>query len=163
MKIPSWSHGPASAIGRYFLRFAKFAYLNLYDLTVSSNKTRVEQSRMHSGNINKQSRPDGTIRKLYKHIGTLLGDAAGVRRSRPALSISVQFIQTIARVLAHLCASTRAPCGPKAHSENYIWHLYDRDFVGTPPKVLHHRGVPSGSEGPVIINVYGRIRARRAP
>ena len=108
---------------------------------------------MHSGNINKQSRPDGTIRKLYKHIGTLLGDAAGVRRSRPALSISVQFIQTIAR----------APCGPKAHSENYIWHLYDRDFVGTPPKVLHHRGVPSGSEGPVIINVYGRIRARRAP
>ena len=105
MKIPSWSHGPASAIGRYFLRFAKFAYLNIYDLTVSSNKTRVEQSRMHSGNINKQSRPDGTIRKLYKHIGTLLGDAAGVRRSRPALSISVQFIQTIARVLAHLCAS----------------------------------------------------------
>ena len=64
----------------------------------------------------------GGVGTKLRALGTLLGDAC-IPIDKRIPGLRVQFIQTIAR-------------------ENYIWHLYAifRDFVGTPPKVLHHRG-----------------------
>lgn len=79
---------------------------------------------MHSGNFGPKTHLEQYAKRgcWNKATRTWQGDAC-IPIDKRIPGLRVQFIQTIAR-------------------ENYIWHLYAifRDFVGTPPKVLHHRG-----------------------